>query len=126
MTSNSQKNESSFNEEFCTHLEFHLCRTFQQSNQVDIKDFWCDGVSWTPTPDSQLTKKSVNDKRLIKTREWLGKDGQGEYKMSIQFGSASLRRYAKGLSLIDCIPIEETMDWIAIDVEKRTISIQLK
>ena len=126
MINNILDNDSPFDEGFCTHLEFHLCRAFQQSNKKDIKDFWCDGVSWNPTPYSQLTKKSINNTRSIKTKAWLGKNGQEEYEMSIQFGSSSLRHYAKGLSLIDCIPGEETMDWITIDIEKNTISIQLK
>ncbi len=128
MAENTSSSDSPFNEEFCTYLEFYLCRTFQQSNRLDMRDFWCDGVSCNPMPmlDSQLTRKSVNDIRVIQTKAWLGKDGQGEYKLKIQFGPSSLRRYAKGFSLIDCIPSEETMDWITIDIEKRAISIQLK
>jgi hypothetical protein len=46
--------------------------------------------------------------------------------MTIRFGKYSLRRYAKGKSLIDCIPSEETMDWIDIDIDKKTIELRLR
>lgn len=126
MTSEISNNEPPFNEEFCTYLEFHLCRTFQKSPRSDIRHLWCDGILWTPTPESQLTKKSVNDTRIISTKAWLGISGQEEYEMKIHFGSSALRRYAKSLSLIDCIPSEETMDWVTIDTDNKAVDIQLQ
>ncbi len=118
--------EESFNKEFCDHLEYHLCRTFANSPTPVLKGFWCDGVSAIPSADNQITKKSVNDTRRINTTAWLGKSGQEEYEMIIQFGQYSLRRYAKGANMIDCIPDEDTMDWINIDPDNKTIEIHLK
>lgn len=115
----------SFNEDFCLHLEYHLCRTFGNSDRDELRGFWCDGVSWQPFIDSQITKKSVNDTGKIQTTAWLGKTGQDPYDMTIRFGKYSLRRYANGTSLIDCIPSEATMDWIDIDTENKTIEIRL-
>jgi len=126
MTSETPNDELPFNEEFCTYLEFHLCRTFQKSPRPDIRNIWCDGILWTPTPDNQLAKKSVNDTHVITAKAWLGVSGQEEYKMRIHFGSSALRRYTKSLSLIDCIPSEETMDWITIDTNKKEVDIQLQ
>lgn len=117
---------SPFDEAFCAHLEFHLSRTFSLSSRPDVKGFWCDGVLHMPMLDEQLTKKSVNDTRVIKTKAWIGKDGQGEYNMSVFFGPLSLKHYTKGIALIDCLPNEKTMDWVIIDTEKRTVDIQLK
>jgi hypothetical protein len=117
---------SPFDETFCAHLEFHLSRTFSQSSRPDIKGYWCDGVLHIPIPEEQLTRKSVNDTRVIRTKAWIGKDGQGEYEMKIHFGSLSLKHYAKGITLIDCLPTEKTMDWITIDTERRTVDIHLK
>ncbi len=57
---------------------------------------------------------------------WIGKTGQDEYQMTIQFGKYSLRRYAKGTNLIDCIPSEESMGWIDIDIENKKIQVRLK
>ena len=72
------------NKEFCTRLESRLCKEFAESNNTELKNFWCDGVSWFPT-DNQLTKKYVNDNRRIITKAWIGKDGQDEYLATIHF-----------------------------------------
>ena len=119
-------NEQSFNKEFCGHLEYHLCSTFKKSGKEELKGFWCDGVSWSPLPDNQLTKKYVNDNRKVVTKAWIGKNGQDEYEMTILFGNHSLGRYAKGTSMIDCIPSDESMDWLEIDTIKRIITIRLR
>jgi len=116
----------SFNENFCNHLEYHLGLTFENSDRQDLNGFWCDGISWNPTSDNQLTKKSVNDIRQIVTKAWIGKDGQDEYEMKIRFGKYSLRRYSKGTEMIDCIPSSDSMDWIDIEPENKKIEIRLK
>ena len=115
----------SFNEEFCGKLEYHLCRTFKNSERDELKGFWCDGISWTPNIDSQLSKKSVNYTRRINTKAWLGTNGQDEYEMTIVFGKHSLRQYAKGSSLLQCIPPEEDMSWFDVNPDERTAVINL-
>ena len=117
--------KESFNEDFCAQLEYHLTRTFNQSDDKDLRGFWCDGILM-PTNDLQLTKKNINDKRKIVTRAWLGYDGQDEYEMTINLGRYSLRRYAKGTDLSDCLPNEDTMDWVSLDMKSKTIELQLK
>ncbi len=112
--------------DFCLHLEYQLCTTFRNSHQKGIEGFWCDGVAWLTSNDLQLTKKHVNDTQKIETLAYIGKDGQEIYQMTIRFGKYSLRRYAQGKSLIDCIPREETMDWIDIDINKKTIELRLR
>jgi hypothetical protein len=122
------KNEiikESFNTDFCVQLEYHLTRTFGNLEDKKLKGFWCDGVMM-PLIESQLTKKSVNDTRKIITKAWLGYDGQSEFEMAINFGQYSLRRYAKGSDLTDCLPSEHSMDWITLDIEGKTIELQLK
>ena len=86
----------SFNEDFCVYLEYHLCRTFERSNNKTFKGYWCDGVSWHPTIDSHISKKHVNDTRMIETTAWIGKTGQEEFTLIIKFGKYSLRRYGQG------------------------------
>jgi hypothetical protein len=117
--------QESFNKDFCLFLEYHLGETFGQSEDKTIKGLWCDGVQM-PLITSQISKKSVNDTRRIVTKAWIGYDGQREYEMTIKFGKFSLRRYAKGTCLKDCVPSADTMDWINLDIDKRTIEIQLK
>jgi hypothetical protein len=117
--------KESFNEDFCAELEYHLTRTFNQSDDKNLRGFWCDGVLM-PTNDLQLKKKNINDKRKIVTKAFLGYDGQDEYDMTINFGQYSLRRYAKGTNLSDCLPNEDTMDWVSLDIKSKTIELQLK
>lgn len=115
------KIDESFNEEFCDFLEFHLCDTFRNSDKKEIRRLWCDGIVW-----NHFSKKIVNDKREINTMAWIGQDGQDEYEIKIKFGKYSLRRYAKGTKMIDCIPSSDSMNWIEIDLESKSIEIQLK
>ncbi len=117
--------KESFNEDFCAELEYHLTRTFNQSDDKSLRGFWCDGILM-PTNDLQLTKKSINDKRKIVTKAFLGYDGQDEYEMTINFGQYSLRRYAKGTDLSDSLPNEDTMDWVSLDMKSKTIELKLK
>jgi hypothetical protein len=117
--------KESFNEDFCVQLEYHLTRTFGNSENKNLKGFWCDG-ELMPFIESQLTKKSVNDTRKIVTKAWLGQDGQGEFEMIIRFGQRSLSSYAKGFNLTDCLPGEESLDWITLDIEGKKIELQLK
>lgn len=114
----------SFNADFCVRLEYHLCRAFENSQDEKLRGFWCDGVAM-PFVESQLTKKSVNDTRKIVTKAWLGYNGQSEFEMTIHFGRHSLRRYARGADLGDCLPDFNSFDWIALDIDGRTIELML-
>ncbi len=123
---NSQKNiVTPFNEEFCTQLEYRLCREFTESNDAKLKWFWCGGISWSLI-DNQLTKKYVNNKRKIITKAWIGKDGQDVYKATIHFGRKALIKYSKGADLTETIPeLGSDSEWIQIDIENKTIEITL-
>ena len=114
----------SFSNDFCQHLEYHLTRSFQNASDNAIKSLWCDGVL-DPFVESQLTKRSVNDTKTILTTAFIGNDGQGKYEMTIKFGPRSLNRYAHDAKMIDCIPSEESMDWITLDIENKKIEIHL-
>jgi hypothetical protein len=115
----------SFNEEFCDALEYRLTRFFAQSADSKLKGFWCDGVV-LPPEDSKPVKGGVNDTLTILTKAWLGYDGQGEYEMTIRLGQCALRRYAEGVDLAACIPGEESLDWVTVNMDNKTIELQLK
>jgi hypothetical protein len=110
----------SFNKDFCQFLEYHLGETFAKSASGNIQNFWCDGVM-----HKRIRKKQVNDLRVIYTKAWIGLDGQVEYKMNIRLGNKALRRFAKGTSMIDCIPSSDSMDWIKINTINNEIEINL-
>ena len=125
MTKAEKHIEMPFNEDFCSRLEYRICFELEQSDDPELKGFWCDGISWRPN-EIPLTKKSVNDKRKIETKAWIGKTGQDEYKATIYFGTKALSRYASGTELTDSIPdLESQTDWIEIDIANKTIEIKL-
>jgi hypothetical protein len=119
-------NDTVFNEEFCTFLEYHLCQTFKNFELQDIKDYWCDGISWDPTQPNQLTIKNVCETRRIVTEAWIGSDGQDKYEMTVNFGEMALKKYRNGNQMIDCIPSSQTTNWIDIDPNDKKIEIKLK
>jgi hypothetical protein len=117
--------KESFNEDFCAQLEHHLTRIFGKSQDKRLHGFWCDGVLM-PDQESQLAKKNVKSTKLITTKAWIGNDGQTAYEMTILFGPNSLQRYAKGADLRDCIPSEDLLDWLTVDMDNKKIEIRLK
>ncbi|HLP11097.1 MAG TPA: hypothetical protein VK177_04135 [Flavobacteriales bacterium] len=122
---------ASFNQEFCGHLEFHLCRTFENADREELSGFWCDGVSWAPFFNPHVNRahlaidKVLAEKKIV-TKAKLGKSGQDNYEMTLVLGQNALHAYKNGLSLIDCLPAEESMDWIDMDATNRKIALFLK
>ena len=116
----------SFTYEFCVRLEYAIGVFFENNKKENTRGFWCDGVLHSPLNEKQLEKKWVNDKRKIETVAWIGKGGEVKYEMTIHFGKYSLRRYAKGADMTDCIPDENNKEWVDIDVENKLIEIWLK
>jgi len=114
-----------FNEDFCVYLEYHLSRVFKNFEDDEIKFFWCDGVAM-PFVEEQLIAKSVNDTRKIITKARIGADGQGEYEMTINFGPKALSRYSRGLDLNECVPAEDSLDWITFTRDEKKIELRLK
>lgn len=113
--------EVSFNIDFCDRLEFHLTEMMLQFKDDSLRGFWCDGVLMPS--DSDLTKKKINDRRKVETTAFTGVSGQNRFKLTIHFGKYSLRRYAKGGSLTDCLP--DAHDF-RIDLKKELIELYLK
>jgi hypothetical protein len=116
--------KGSFNEDFCSHLEYHLTRTFGNSSNKKIRWFWCDGVKM-PFVESQLFTKNIIETKQITTEAWIGVDGQDTYKMTIKLGILSTEKIIQGLTLIDCLPSENSLAWVKLDVERKEIILQL-
>jgi len=121
------ENIESFNEEFCSYLQGYLLRVFALSDRKQISFLWCDRVMM-PSLDSEVSKKSVSKNRQIITKALLleGNARSSECDLIFNFEKYSLRRYARGTSLIDCLPIEDSTDLINIDLENYIICIQLR
>lgn len=112
---------NSFNIEFVYHLGNEIAETIGNSDQKKLKGWWCDGID-----SKRYSKKYINDNRRIETIGWFGKDGQTKFELIINFGKFSLRRFAKGTSMIDCIPKDEEKEWLKLDLDRKIIELQLK
>ncbi len=115
--------EPSFNQEFCTHLEYKI--DFDQLENDQIKGYWCDGVDHIPYDINDLTKQSIQQRKTIKTKAWAGKDGQTIHQMTILFGERSVEHYISGKNLVECIPSEDCKMWVKTDPENKQIEIKL-
>lgn len=118
------KLDTPFNQEFCTHLEYKL--DFDHLGNDELRGFWCDGIDHIPRDITSLSKKNIEKKKRVNTKAWIGKDGQAEYEMEIIFGDESIAKYQKNAPLADCIPENNSKDWISIEPQKKWIQIRLK
>ena len=118
------KVEPPFNKDFCSALEYSL--DFSQFEDENIKSLWCDGVDHLPVDVKSLSIGNLKQEPFIKTKAWIGKDGQGVYEMIIHFGPKALSNYIKRQDLHECIPDTASDEWIKIVPEKKEIEIRLK
>ncbi len=115
----------SFNGKFCNYLEFHLTRAFKNSPRANkFEHIWCDGVEEPEVKD--LWIEDFMETREVITRAWLGFDGENIYKMTVKLGDKSWEKCMKGLSLIRCLPSDRSIDWVDLDIQNRSIILQLK
>ena len=110
--------------EFCEFLEYRICKFLEHSDNLETKGFWCDGVS-LPELEKHYFKKYVHDNRQVILKAYLGKDGQTEYELILKFGRKALNKYAKNADIQACMPSSDNVNWLNINITKRTIDIQL-
>ena len=110
-------------EDFCALLEYAITKALENSDKEELRGFWCDGVILR---DDEYSAKFINDKRKVTGTVFVGKTGQDEYELIINFGSKSLSRFATGLEISECIPDNENSDWLTVDTVKKRLVLQLK
>ncbi|OOQ57449.1 UPF0158 family protein [Mucilaginibacter pedocola] len=116
---------SSFDKSFCYELEYRLSEAFRNSTDKIIKHIWCDGVL-IPTDDMQLSREHIFTNHTIETEAFIGESGQDKYQMTIKLGLQSLKKCKDGDELSDCLPDASSLNWVSLDIENRTIEVQLK
>lgn len=120
----SQNIEScSINESFLQFLEYHLSKTLAKSPDKNIKWLWCDGIKMPMA--SQLNKQKIIKLKQVETECWLGINGQEIYKVLIKFGPCSIENLKNELSLTNCVPNEESMDWVKLRIEHKEVELLL-
>ncbi len=115
----------SFNQDFCDYLEYHLTRAFLNAPRANkFECVWCDGMEAPCIRDTSM--ENFIETREIITRAWSGYCGQDIYKMIIRLGDKSWEKCMKGHSLIRCIPSDKSIDWVDLDIDNKSIILQLR
>lgn len=118
------KIEPPFNKDFCADLEHRI--DFSRFENEKIRCLWCDGIDHRPIDIKSLSVGNLKKNAFIKTKAWMGKDGQDEYEMTIHFGPEALSHYINGKDLRACIPVIASEEWINIDPARREIGVRLR
>ena len=113
----------SFSVDFCQRLEYHLSQAFRNSSNNEFRQIWCDGIE-VPDAVNQSLENFLETKEIV-TGAWLGMTGQDKYSVFIKLGDKSLETCLKGLSLNNCIPSDESRDWVQLNIENKSIVLQL-
>jgi hypothetical protein len=112
---------AAMDEDFCSRLEFHLSRTLHFADDKILKQYWCDGIR---VPE--LYQQSLHRRNTIFTLAWVGSYPSEEiYDMTIVLGPNAAALCHRGKSLTGAFPDEDSIDWITIDVDNRTIELRL-
>ncbi len=115
--------------DFLVYLEFAISNALENTPEKYKRSYWCDGILM-PDSEADYSQKKVNDTRKITMRAVIPKEQYEEkqywYDLVLKFGKYSLRRYAKGTRLEDCVPSTDNADWIELDTENKVIEVQLK
>jgi|GEM_PF-571649 len=110
---------------FYLHLEYHLSNALQSSQDKEMRRLWCDGIF---AVDNPLSIQSAVAAKRIETQAWIRVSGhtvQEKYEMVIKLGRNAIKKCRDGLSMVDCLPSAESIDWVTIDIERKTIELQL-
>ena len=110
-------------ENFFSVLEYEICKMLKNSDQKHINTLWCDGV--LPSDPMVYSKKYVNDYQTISLKAFMGTDGQTEYELLLKFGPMALSKFARDLSIQECIPKPDEPEGHSIDVKNKKMYIQL-
>ncbi len=109
---------------FCEFLENKITQALGNSEDKRLKGFWCDGIVLLDS-ENDYSKKDVNNKRQIVMTAFLGHTGQDKYRLTLRFGQKASSKYARDLSLEECVPNLEDNNWLDIDTVNKKIVIQL-
>lgn len=112
------------NQEFCNYLEFQISKALSASTDPHKRWLWCDGVLM-PNLTEAYSPKQVNNTKQIVTQAWFGQSGQELYGLVIKLGKKSIRYYLRDNDMQTCVPSIYTDDWIRIDDENRTLTVEL-
>ena len=109
-------------QDFCTFLEFEICKALNNLNNDQVKGFWCDGVL-LPLNEREYSKLVVNSREYIVLTAFSGKSGQDQYELKLEFGKKSLSRYSRDLDIREYLNMDTNI-WFDIDIELQKMKIR--
>jgi hypothetical protein len=112
------------NQHFLEDLEFATTKALSNTINPETKGFWCDGIL-LQFNENEYSKKTINDKRHLILKAFIGIDGQDKYMMTLHFGRKSLSKIQRDLDLKSCFPNSDNDEWVKIDTLKKEIIIKL-
>ncbi len=118
-----------FDKIFCLSIELAITSTFKQSQDIDQRRCWCNGVV---LPDNTL----YSTEQIMKTRQLIAKawidEGLGDdeglqypYDLRLNFGDKSVHCLKTSDRLETCIPGSRLESRISLDRQSKTIDLQL-
>ncbi|PWV56378.1 hypothetical protein [Chitinophaga sp. S165] len=113
-------------EDFFQFLEYRITEAFKETDDEELRLFWCDGVLPATNERGRLSLQHVKHHRKIVTQAFIGREGQTRYDLVLKIGDEALHSYTHNLDLKVCVPDTDALSWFTIDTEKRKIEIQLK
>jgi hypothetical protein len=114
--------QSAFTYLFCFELEAHLSVAFHKCDDKKYKWLWCDGIQ---IPD-WYNQPSKNPRHIFTSAGFGETRRQHLYKMTIKLGKRALENCREGLGLNDCLPDDDNLDWVTLDMENKEIVLRLK
>ena|ERR1700733_4906501 len=114
--------QAAFTPQFRGELEAHLSVAFHNCDDKKYKWHWCDGIQM-PDWYNQPTK---NPRHVFTIAGFGETRRQHRYKMTIKLGKRAVENCRNGLSLSDCLPDVDSLDWVTLDLENKEIVLRLK
>lgn len=111
-------------QDFCEALEYKVSEALANLTEKNLNELWCDGILLSE-PNSHYSQKFINDNRQTTLKAFVGRNGQTPYILTLKFGPQALSRYALNLNILTCVPETDVANWFSIDVNTKTIEMQL-
>lgn len=107
---------------FLINLEYHLSKEFKNFRDENVKYFWCDGIS---LEENIYTASTIEAKKQIVAKAWIGVDGQDIYTMIIILGKRSFTDYLNETEMGSSLPEGDILNWLTIQPDDKTIEVRL-
>ncbi|TGD79032.1 hypothetical protein EU557_18865 [Hymenobacter wooponensis] len=118
-------------QEFFTLLEYTFTHALAESDNEELRRYWCDGVLYPEWEEEYLPQHVTKSKEII-LRAWMeGRSGKKKplthqiHPLHLGLGKLSLKTYLRGQDLSKWIIEGIDPTWVTLDEKGMTFFIQL-